>query len=79
MGWCLFSSKYIYLPAFFIFFFFFLVCSSYVRFDILQRILSRLFGINVIHVMVITDIDDKIIQRSLEVTINTLSFQYIQG
>ncbi|XP_056314842.1 probable cysteine--tRNA ligase, mitochondrial isoform X3 [Danio aesculapii] len=40
---------------------------SYVRFDILQRILSRLFGINVIHVMVITDIDDKIIQRSLEV------------
>ncbi|XP_016411184.1 probable cysteine--tRNA ligase, mitochondrial isoform X2 [Sinocyclocheilus rhinocerous] len=39
---------------------------SYVRFDILQRILSRLFEINVIHVMVITDIDDKIIQRSLE-------------
>ncbi|KAI4882064.1 hypothetical protein NFI96_028312 [Prochilodus magdalenae] len=39
---------------------------SYVRFDILQRILTRLFGINVTHVMVITDIDDKIIQRSLE-------------
>ncbi|XP_067297630.1 probable cysteine--tRNA ligase, mitochondrial isoform X2 [Pseudorasbora parva] len=43
---------------------------SYVRFDILQRILSRLFGINVIHVMVITDIDDKIIQRSLEENIS---------
>lgn len=40
--------------------------SSYVRFDILQRVLSRLFGITVIHAMVITDIDDKIIRRSLE-------------
>ncbi|KAL2087430.1 hypothetical protein ACEWY4_016258 [Coilia grayii] len=39
---------------------------SYVRFDILQRTLSKIFGINVIHVMVITDIDDKIIRRSLE-------------
>ncbi|TRY59037.1 hypothetical protein DNTS_006170 [Danionella cerebrum] len=39
---------------------------SYVRFDTIQRILCRLFGINVIHAMVITDIDDKIIQRSLE-------------
>nr|XP_046238247.1 cysteine--tRNA ligase, mitochondrial [Scatophagus argus] len=39
---------------------------SYVRFDILQRILSRLFGITVIHAMVITDIDDKIIKRSCE-------------
>lgn len=41
--------------------------SSYVRFDILQRILSRLSGICVIHAMVITDIDDKIIKRSWEV------------
>lgn len=41
--------------------------SSYVRFDILQRILSRLFGITVIHAMVITDIDDKIIRRGWEV------------
>ncbi|XP_055764105.1 probable cysteine--tRNA ligase, mitochondrial isoform X2 [Salvelinus fontinalis] len=40
---------------------------SYVRFDIIQRVLSRVFGINVIHVMVITDIDDKIIRRALEV------------
>ncbi|XP_076008537.1 putative cysteine--tRNA ligase, mitochondrial [Genypterus blacodes] len=39
---------------------------SYVRFDILQRILSRVFGIRVVHAMVITDIDDKIIKRSLE-------------
>lgn len=39
---------------------------SYVRFDILQRILSRLFGVTVVHAMVITDIDDKIIRRSWE-------------
>lgn len=39
---------------------------SYVRFDILQRILSRFFGITVIHAMVITDIDDKIIRRGWE-------------
>ncbi|XP_069377538.1 cysteine--tRNA ligase, mitochondrial [Paralichthys olivaceus] len=39
---------------------------SYVRFDILQRVLSRVFGITVIHAMVITDIDDKIIRRGLE-------------
>ncbi|KAK3529839.1 hypothetical protein QTP86_007245 [Hemibagrus guttatus] len=45
---------------------------SYVRFDILQRILSRIFGINVTHVMVITDIDDKIIQRSIEERISPL-------
>ncbi|KAJ8282680.1 hypothetical protein COCON_G00051990 [Conger conger] len=43
---------------------------SYVRFDIIQRILSRFFGINVIHVMVITDIDDKIIKRSLQENIS---------
>ncbi|KAM4601773.1 cysteine--tRNA ligase, mitochondrial [Polymixia lowei] len=43
---------------------------SYVRFDILQRILSRMFGINVIHAMVITDIDDKIIKRSWEENIS---------
>lgn len=46
--------------------------SSYVRFDILQRILSRLFGITVIHAMVITDIDDKIIRRSWEVRSNQM-------
>lgn len=45
---------------------------SYVRFDILQRILTRIFGINITHVMVITDIDDKIIRRSLEERISPL-------
>lgn len=39
---------------------------SYVRFDILQRILSSFFGVSVVHAMVITDIDDKIIRRSWE-------------
>ncbi|XP_061759664.1 probable cysteine--tRNA ligase, mitochondrial [Nerophis ophidion] len=39
---------------------------SYVRFDVLQRILSKVFGITVIHAMVITDIDDKIITRGWE-------------
>uniref|UniRef100_A0A667YH56 Probable cysteine--tRNA ligase, mitochondrial n=1 Tax=Myripristis murdjan TaxID=586833 RepID=A0A667YH56_9TELE len=43
---------------------------SYVRFDIVQRILTRHFGISVIHAMVITDIDDKIIRRSLEENIS---------
>lgn len=43
---------------------------SYVRFDIVQRILTRLFGITVIHAMVITDIDDKIIKRSIEENIS---------
>uniref|UniRef100_A0A8C7VM24 cysteine--tRNA ligase n=1 Tax=Oncorhynchus mykiss TaxID=8022 RepID=A0A8C7VM24_ONCMY len=47
-----------------------LVLASYVRFDIIQRVLSRVFGINVIHVMVITDIDDKIIRRALEKSIS---------
>lgn len=44
---------------------------SYMRFDIVQRILTRLFGITVIHAMVITDIDDKIIKRSWEENIST--------
>ncbi|XP_064182630.1 probable cysteine--tRNA ligase, mitochondrial isoform X1 [Anguilla rostrata] len=43
---------------------------SYVRFDIIQRILAGVFGINVISVMVITDIDDKIIKRSLQENIS---------
>uniref|UniRef100_UPI0037E9AE4E probable cysteine--tRNA ligase, mitochondrial n=1 Tax=Semicossyphus pulcher TaxID=241346 RepID=UPI0037E9AE4E len=44
---------------------------SYVRFDLVQRILSRLFGITVIHAMVITDIDDKIIKRSWEENVSS--------
>uniref|UniRef100_A0A6Q2YJ31 cysteine--tRNA ligase n=1 Tax=Esox lucius TaxID=8010 RepID=A0A6Q2YJ31_ESOLU len=43
---------------------------SYVRFDIIQRVLSRVFGVSVIHVMVITDIDDKIIRRAIEESIS---------
>ncbi|XP_043277271.1 probable cysteine--tRNA ligase, mitochondrial isoform X2 [Venturia canescens] len=38
---------------------------TFVRFDIIRRILSQFFNINVITAMSITDIDDKIIQRSL--------------
>ncbi|XP_057341342.1 probable cysteine--tRNA ligase, mitochondrial [Microplitis mediator] len=37
---------------------------SYIRFDIIRRILDNFFNINVISVMGITDIDDKIIRRS---------------
>ncbi|XP_048388405.1 probable cysteine--tRNA ligase, mitochondrial isoform X1 [Stegostoma tigrinum] len=44
--------------------------SSYVRFDILRRILTKIFDIDVIMVMVITDIDDKIIQRANELNIS---------
>ncbi|RXM32734.1 putative cysteine--tRNA ligase, mitochondrial [Acipenser ruthenus] len=44
---------------------------SYVRFDTVQRILTRVFGINVIHVMVITDIDDKIIKRASELNMSS--------
>ncbi len=40
--------------------------SSYVRFDIIRRILSKFFNIDVVQVMGITDIDDKIIKRSQE-------------
>ncbi|XP_062904402.1 probable cysteine--tRNA ligase, mitochondrial isoform X2 [Mobula hypostoma] len=43
--------------------------SSYVRFDIIRRILTNIFGVDVTMVMVITDIDDKIIQRSKELNI----------
>ncbi|XP_005999444.1 probable cysteine--tRNA ligase, mitochondrial isoform X1 [Latimeria chalumnae] len=42
---------------------------SYVRFDILRRILKS-FGNDVITVMVITDIDDKIIKRANELSIS---------
>lgn len=40
--------------------------SCYIKLDIIQRILRRHFGLNVVTVMNITDIDDKIIQRSIE-------------
>ncbi|XP_054271419.1 probable cysteine--tRNA ligase, mitochondrial [Macrosteles quadrilineatus] len=40
--------------------------SSYIRLDIIRRILSNVFGLNVFYLMGITDIDDKIIARSNE-------------
>ncbi|KAK9503324.1 hypothetical protein O3M35_011923 [Rhynocoris fuscipes] len=37
---------------------------SYISFDILRRVLSNYFGYNVLYVMNITDIDDKIIKKA---------------
>ena len=37
---------------------------SYITFDILRRILSSYFNYDVVYVMNITDIDDKIIRRA---------------
>lgn len=37
---------------------------SYISFDILRRVLTDYFGYNVLYVMNITDIDDKIIRRA---------------
>lgn len=47
---------------------FFVLPSSYVRFDIIRRILTKIFGKEVVMVMGITDIDDKIIKRANEVS-----------
>lgn len=44
--------------------------STYVRIDILQRILRDYFKINLITAMNITNIDDKIIKSSLEIKMN---------
>lgn len=38
--------------------------SSYVRFDVIRRILTDVFGISVVLVLGVTDIDDKIINRA---------------
>lgn len=46
---------------------------SYVRFDIIRRILTRVFGCNIIMVMGITDVDDKIIKRANEMKISPAS------
>ncbi|XP_008105205.1 probable cysteine--tRNA ligase, mitochondrial isoform X2 [Anolis carolinensis] len=46
---------------------------SYVRFDIIRRIMTRLFGKEVVMVMGITDIDDKIIKRANEMGISPLT------
>ena len=37
---------------------------SYITFDILRRVLSSYFNYDVVYVMNITDIDDKIIRRA---------------
>ncbi|XP_064089686.1 probable cysteine--tRNA ligase, mitochondrial isoform X2 [Macrobrachium nipponense] len=43
---------------------------SYVKFDIIRRILARVFNINVVVVMGVTDIDDKIIKRAHEMKVD---------
>uniref|UniRef100_A0A8C2VIR8 Probable cysteine--tRNA ligase, mitochondrial n=1 Tax=Chinchilla lanigera TaxID=34839 RepID=A0A8C2VIR8_CHILA len=43
---------------------------SYVRFDILRRLLTKVFGCSVVMVMGITDVDDKIIRRASEMDIS---------
>ncbi|NXO83836.1 SYCM protein, partial [Sitta europaea] len=50
---------------------------SYVRFDIIRRIMTRFFGIEVIMVMGITDIDDKIIKRASEMNISPVALARI--
>ncbi|NXN61509.1 SYCM protein, partial [Rynchops niger] len=50
---------------------------SYVKFDIIRRIMTRFFGIEVIMVMGITDIDDKIIKRANEMNISPLALARI--
>nr|CAD7588779.1 unnamed protein product [Timema genevievae] len=48
---------------------------SYISFDILRRVLSDYFGYDVLYVMNITDIDDKIIKRARQ---NHLYEKYVQ-
>ncbi|XP_065499544.1 probable cysteine--tRNA ligase, mitochondrial [Caloenas nicobarica] len=50
---------------------------SYVKFDIIRRIMTRFFGIEVIMVMGITDIDDKIIKRANEMNISPIALARI--
>ncbi|XP_058132409.1 probable cysteine--tRNA ligase, mitochondrial isoform X2 [Dasypus novemcinctus] len=46
---------------------------SYVRFDIVRRILTKVFGCNIVMVMGITDVDDKIIKRASEMNVSPTS------
>ncbi|KZC10167.1 PREDICTED: cysteine--tRNA ligase, cytoplasmic [Dufourea novaeangliae] len=48
---------------------------SYISFDILRRVISDYFGYDILYVMNITDIDDKIIKRARQ---NYLYQQYIE-
>ncbi|XP_063248846.1 probable cysteine--tRNA ligase, mitochondrial isoform X1 [Prinia subflava] len=50
---------------------------SYVRFDIIRRIMTKFFGIEVLMVMGITDIDDKIIKRASEMNISPVALARI--
>ncbi|XP_025829658.1 cysteine--tRNA ligase, cytoplasmic [Agrilus planipennis] len=47
---------------------------SYISFDILRRVLNDYFGYNILYVMNITDIDDKIIRRARQ---NYLFVEYV--
>lgn len=47
--------------------------SSYVRFDLIRRVLTRVFGCNVVMVMGVTDVDDKIIRRARELNVSPAS------
>jgi len=51
---------------------------NYMSVDIIQRILTNYFGYNITHVMGMTDVDDKIINKSIEekLTINEISRKY---
>lgn len=55
---------------------FFFFSRSYISFDILRRVLSDYFGYDVLYVMNITDIDDKIIKRARQ---NHLYEEYVKG
>ncbi|NWI19549.1 SYCM protein, partial [Crypturellus soui] len=50
---------------------------SYVKFDIIRRIMTRFFETEVIMVMGITDIDDKIIKRANEMNISPIALARI--
>jgi cysteinyl-tRNA synthetase len=43
---------------------------TYVSFDIIRRIMTDYFGLNVKLVMNITDIDDKIIRKAIEAKVD---------
>ena len=46
---------------------------SYVSTDILRRVMTNFFGYHVYYVLGMTDVDDKIIQRSLELNVSAAS------
>ncbi|XP_014447529.1 probable cysteine--tRNA ligase, mitochondrial isoform X2 [Tupaia chinensis] len=54
---------------------------SYVRFDIIRRVLTKVFGCNVVMVMGVTDVDDKIIRRASEMNVTpaALASLYEEG